>query len=480
MPTYLEWTEELFRVDNLRLDKENPRLPIYVRGKRSDKIRDYLVRFEDVDEIAKLIAKDGFNKFMPIYAIKLGKSTVVIEGNRRTCAMQLLRNPDMAPAEKQSFYKRLSMDINVDEFKKVRIAVAPSRRDARRTLYSEHARDAKKRWSRQQKNRFIADELISGKTIGEISKDLKVNPTEIKEAATEILLQVLFEEIDMPADNLKKALSEKFPLSTLTRVLNSKTFKKILNMRIENSALVVDVSEAMFKDVIRKIIIDLSTPIKQGGHNSRTLNTEKQIDDYSELILGSFSDADKNDKFEYSPKKSAIKKIDANAYSEESNREKRKIIYLVPSHINTPTGLTKLDHIIAQGKKMQTQIFPIAGAFLLRAILELSVARIYELYGCKDEAFNNEGRILNLTPLLKKMVKKQTWFKMDQERLDLERFCSSDSPQYLHVETLNRYVHGHFDTPDVTTLSSFWTSIEPLVRMCCELTEQEEGRYSVE
>lgn len=67
---YSEWSKRLVTVDILRLDKENPRLPVDIRNQRQDKIREFLVLNEQVDKIAKSIVSEGFIPFEPIYVIK--------------------------------------------------------------------------------------------------------------------------------------------------------------------------------------------------------------------------------------------------------------------------------------------------------------------------------------------------------------------------------------------------------------------------
>ena len=221
VPNYSEWETRKVTVDILRLDKENPRLPVDVRNLRQDKIREFLVLNEHVDKIAKLIVSEGFIPFEPIYVVKEGEFFTVLEGNRRTCALQMLRDPSKAPAAKQRLFKKLSKDINTIDLEKVSVIIAPSRAILRKILYLKHADEAQKKWSRQQKHRFIADAIFDGKTINDIASELKETLSSVSEAVLEILIQEAFLELDLPPDIEEKSIQPTFPLSTVTRIIGS-------------------------------------------------------------------------------------------------------------------------------------------------------------------------------------------------------------------------------------------------------------------
>ena len=95
-------TQEIVNVpvENLRLDRENPRLPSTDIGPDAEVLR-YLWREMAVDEVALSIAANGFFPEEPLLVVpeKRGKKDpaadkfVVVEGNRRLAAVLLLRDP---------------------------------------------------------------------------------------------------------------------------------------------------------------------------------------------------------------------------------------------------------------------------------------------------------------------------------------------------------------------------------------------------
>lgn len=463
VPNYSEWETRKVTVDILRLDKENPRLPVDVRNLRQDKIREFLVLNEQVDKIAKLIVSEGFIPFEPIYVVKEGEFFTVLEGNRRTCALQVLRDPSKAPAAKQRLFKKLAKDINATDIEKVSVIIAPSRAILRKILYLKHADEAQKKWSRQQKHRFIADAIFDGKTINDIADELKETLSSVSEAILEILIQETFLELDLPPDIEEKSIQPKFPLSTVTRVIGSSEFRKYTGIRVEGSSLVADMDTENFKLILRKIVTDLV----EKKVTSRTLETATDINGYIEELKKlkvANGDYDVNDPFAFTPTARQPKKRDDKVRS----RPPRKQEKLIANTKTYSTGISKLDSLIQQGQVIPAGSYMLASALLLRTILELTVVRIFEAKNERHIAINDKGRTNRLSAIMKELVKRKSWFADEAYRADLERFCDENSSQYKHIETLNRYTHGQYSMPDKETLNAIWLMIEPLVMMCCD------------
>lgn len=460
---YSEWSKRMVKVDILRLDKENPRLPVDIRNQRQDNIREFLVVNEQVDKIAKSIISEGFITFEPIYVIKGKNYFTVLEGNRRTCALQLLRNPSKAPAMKYRLFKKLSKEINSVEIEKVPVIIAPSRQVLRKILYLKHADEAQKKWSRQQKNRFIADAILYGKKIDDIAQELNEPISEISDAVKEILLQEIFLELNLPPDIEEKSIQPSFPLSTVTRIISSQEFREYTGIRIQESSLVADMGNESFRIILRKIVTDLVNK----SITSRTLDKSSDIKSYiSELksFLKASNSSDSEEPFNFTPVAAAPRR----AEERSSPRERRKQEKLIPNTKSYLTGISKLDLLIQQGQSIPSGSYLFASALLLRTILELSVVRIFELNEEQNKVLNDNGRTKNLSAIMKELLKHDSWFDDKSYLDDLRRFCDASSSQYEHIETLNRYIHGKYSMPDKETLNSIWLILEPLIMKCCE------------
>lgn len=96
----------LLNVLDIYLDTENPRHdPIY---EQSD-IIEHLLADERVKNLAKHISIHGINPLDSIGVVKDEEDNyLVVEGNRRLCALLLLNDPEKAPSGEISYFKRLA------------------------------------------------------------------------------------------------------------------------------------------------------------------------------------------------------------------------------------------------------------------------------------------------------------------------------------------------------------------------------------
>ena len=98
-------SKERVSIDNLKYDKNNPRLPQKLIGneKETDVI-DYMLRSGNILELMKSIAETGYSDAEPLLVVldAVDNKYIVVEGNRRLTAIKLLRNPELARVRKES------------------------------------------------------------------------------------------------------------------------------------------------------------------------------------------------------------------------------------------------------------------------------------------------------------------------------------------------------------------------------------------
>ncbi len=90
-------------VDKLDFDRENPRLPTTLKGKKEADIIKWMLRETGIIELMGSIGQKGYFPGEPLLVVPSTKGHFnVIEGNRRLCAVKLLSAPSDAPIRKQS------------------------------------------------------------------------------------------------------------------------------------------------------------------------------------------------------------------------------------------------------------------------------------------------------------------------------------------------------------------------------------------
>ncbi|MEO3740744.1 ParB N-terminal domain-containing protein [Kosakonia sp. WA-90] len=458
---YSSWPRMSLSVTNLKLDKNNPRIPSYVITRTTRDILRFLFENEKVDRLAGKIVDKGFISHDPIYVIKEGDAYVVVEGNRRVSALKCLLEPDLAPTV--SIRRKMNIlrnKIGEDVIEKIEVYVAPSRKAVENVLFELHA-EGKLQWNRQQKNKFIASIGIDGgESIADIAERFNVKPAEILDSVQEYILEKYFTEIDLPTDIEDKALKSKFNISTISRLVNAKKFRTLTGYFINENKLVTTCSQQFFNHLLRQFVIDI---VRQ-KINSRNLNTTDQIDKYLDGVIQGIPDNDAGTPVCYYPGQG-----DRDIYEpvdEPKGKEKKRRDTLILKDKNYHTGSEKLDLLIQEAQGMLVDTYKNAAALLLRNILEMSVIRIFEIHGKRDQCMNGNGRVKNLSDNLGALLKRDVWFDDKAYLEDLIRFTSKDSASWNSLDSLNRYAHGEYTLPDRDMLVQVRMIIKPLLNIC--------------
>ncbi|AWQ20155.1 hypothetical protein C1N63_15705 [Pantoea ananatis] len=460
---YSSWPRLSLSVPNLRLDKENPRIPSYITIRTTKDILNYLFENEKIERLAHKIVEKGFISHDPIYVIKESEGYVVVEGNRRISALKCLIDPSLVPsAAKRRKIELYKNSLGSDLIEKVEVLVAPSRRAVENVLFELHA-EGKLQWSRQQKNKFIASIGIdSGESIQDIAERFNVKVAEIQDSVQEYLLERYFTELDLPNDIEDKALMSKFNISTISRLVNSKIFKEKTGFRIEENRLKTNSSKSYFNALLRQFVIDIVTK----KIDSRKLNTSSQIDIYIKKEMDKISEEGQGESVDFIPNTSSLK--ETSDEKEVTKTPKKQKETLIPKGIDYSTGCDKLDILIQEAQGMLIDTYKNAAALLLRSILEMAVIRIFEIHGKKEQCLNLNGRVKNLSDNINALVKRDIWFTDKAYLADLTRFISKNSTNWNSLDSLNRYAHGEYTLPDRDMLKSVWMIAKPLLIICIE------------
>lgn len=170
----------------LRLDHDNPRF-VVIPTRTQETIRRYLVTYEDVCQLAKTInASKGLLLGERIVAVENGDRYVVMEGNRRTCALQMLINPDLIPEGTEHIVPAASSET-LANIKEIEVDVAPDRDYALNLMARRHI-EGVKQWKPLAKKRFFANLFDKGSSIAEIVRRTGVSRSTVKKDIIEYKL----------------------------------------------------------------------------------------------------------------------------------------------------------------------------------------------------------------------------------------------------------------------------------------------------
>lgn len=163
---------------DLLLDDENPRFVVLNNREQND-IRKYLVTYEDVCQLANDI--NDYGGILPgerIVVLKRRDRYVVVEGNRRTCSLQLLLSPDLIP---EGFQHKIPSAT--DDFKRnctrIEVDTVPNREAALKLMTKRHI-DGVKQWKPLAKKQFFASNYQAGQSVFILSRVTGIKESDIK------------------------------------------------------------------------------------------------------------------------------------------------------------------------------------------------------------------------------------------------------------------------------------------------------------
>ncbi len=166
---------------DLVLDAQNPRFVI-LSNRAQEEIRKYLVTYEDVCQLSSAINEYG--SLLPgerIVVLRENDQYVVIEGNRRTCSLQLLLNRGLIPDGFAHRIPHTSQSI-IDNCSSIEVDVLPDR-DAALELMTKRHIEGVKEWKPLAKKQFFAANYKNGEgqSIQDLSRITGVKESDIKQ-----------------------------------------------------------------------------------------------------------------------------------------------------------------------------------------------------------------------------------------------------------------------------------------------------------
>src|SRR5262249_22857494 len=181
------WRKARISPLDIALDRDNPRINVEPNDKESDIIRK-LIKYEDVQELAREIAKTGLLPGERIITVQEGGHWVVLEGNRRVCACKLLLSSSLVPAEYRKTFPTISTASEIGRIEEVDADVAPDRRAAEPILTRRHTESGVRKWKPVARMRRVRRLIDEGFTVDQIAVETNSSITGIRKTIREYRL----------------------------------------------------------------------------------------------------------------------------------------------------------------------------------------------------------------------------------------------------------------------------------------------------
>lgn len=477
MADYSSWSELHLRVSQLRLDPQNPRLhPREVEPDQRTIIGD-LLRHDDVLQLASRIASHGYFPTDSVVAIRAGKSRsyVVLEGNRRVAALQLLQNPALAPEEFKKRVNAISQRSAGRLPNKIRAIIAPDRTAARPLILDRHTAPGVKKWTPVAQARCIEKMVDDGFSVEEMAGEMGMSLSKFRRQLRTARLVRIITNLTLP-QGVAELLDEPrgFTISTIQRICESPVGRKWLGYELdEDGSFKITTTPSTFRKALTRIVTDIATDSKL---NTRTLNTDQEIADYLAGLKG-----EKPTKSQSSPtsaEKLAGSKTPPRTQARVKPRRRTTTAgTILPAGLECTLDVERIHLIIGEMKKLPPAKYPNASALLLRALLDMGVGDYLESKGLMDELIKKlkSTHPRDWMPSLDQMLK----FLLDHPSptaLPLERsaikalvpFVTERKKSQVSLDGLNGFAHNRFQQPSPEQLLSISVLVKPLLALILE------------
>ena len=266
------------RVGRLHLDPRNTRIPPAHRSEDERALIHELVEHEDVAKLAASISEKGLfpNERLVVIPAK-GRSFTVLEGNRRLAAIKLLLNPELAQKPSQvAPFRKLARTADLLGLGELDTVVFETRRDAAAMIAALHVGATKKRWDSLPQARFYKELYDEGLTASEVAEELGTTLADVYSRLRIERLYRLALTLDYSEEVKEKLEDRGFSLTTLERLVESRTGRQFLGVEPDGEDFRGRVHPERLRAVLQKVASDVATVKGM----TRRINTEEDVAKY--------------------------------------------------------------------------------------------------------------------------------------------------------------------------------------------------------
>jgi len=447
-------------IGNILLDLSNYRHGIAGSQKEA---RDAIIAEQGrkLSVLAKDIAENGLNPFdlpLVINAEDGNKNYVVIEGNRRITAVNLMMKPELAEGTPiHTAFKRLNKNYPDSIPKVIDCVVASNKQSGLLWINRKHSNGLEgagtEPWSSIAKARADAEQ-------GKPRPDL--------DAVNFVLTN---KQLDPAVREILEG--SKFNLSTLERILTTNEAQAAIGFSVQDGKLISDQDQQWLKKVVTEIV----TVIATGSHNGEKF-TERNIDSqdkrtsFSASIINNHPGKKKaNSPWQVSGKPKAIKspaKPKPTGPKPTTTTDDR--VTLVPKgfKLSLPSG--KINDVFSMElKKLHVINHRHAVSVLFRVFFEFTLDDYITKHGISLPTDNRGRPTDSLKARLTNVVNHTEKSKLlTKDELKPIRNAISNKNALVASDTLNAYVHSKLLNPDPMELKITWNNVELFIQRLWE------------
>jgi hypothetical protein len=437
-------------VNQLLVDTQNPRLP-EMKLDQDDAIR-LMIRTQGskVFALAQHLANNGTNPAsLPIVipAAENEKKFYVLDGNRRLTALRLLERPELIDGiidrSVSQKIKELASKYKNRPITELECVVFNDREQADPWIQLIHRGESQGaglvEWNGQ-----VAARYDERKGIGERGAP----------AALQIL-DLIKDHKTLSQKTREKIENGKFPITNLTRLINTPYVRRKIGLHIKNDAI------ESFED---KTVKSLAQMVEDLGTEYRTVTDIKRLGQRIEYIDNLFDPHPvENSKAESSSTKGMpVTSPTSSDAKKKAAKDEKPRNTIIPKDFLADVTQARINKIFVELKKLNVDDFPNAGSVMLRVFLELSLDHyLEETTKWPEQKIENSTLAQKLTSVANELENRQTM--TSKQLAPIRKAAGGQTLLAASIKTLHSYVHNKYFSPIPSELKTAWDDIAPFI-----------------
>jgi hypothetical protein len=394
---------------NLTLDAQNARLEIEPSSPQSW-IRYELCEYEGVIELARSI--NEFGGLYPsdnIIACIENDNIVVLEGNRRVCALQLLLDSDLVPSRFRSRFPNPVEGVT-ENIETIPVQIAPSRADADVLIARLHAVPAKREWQPLAKMRYAERLYEENFTIDDIATNLSETRSQIRRLVRRYRIYQHALTLDWSNSELDRLRDERLKVTGYVRIFEKADARALIGDIFDNEGRVISpISKDTLNRHLKIMVQDFLLPQADGSNppeNTRTDLRQYLLKKHQELIEASQAAGATSSSSRSSSRKKDESYSSNNNQREQSQRSSSTQQRPGPAPSRFFENLhwvvnddDKLSGLCKEIRRIRYHETPMAAAMLVRALLEQALRyhlKKKKLYNAFQSTHGKNDNLQNL------------------------------------------------------------------------------------
>lgn len=477
-----KWTEISVNPSRVLLDVQNPRIEVAGDATQDD-LRQKLLAHEDVVKLAtKIVTFGGLLPGERIIVCKENDKYVVVEGNRRVCACQLLLKPALVPEKYKKRFPVASQELK-DAIAKIGADVAPNRDAAEPTITKRHTEPGIEKWRTTAKMRRASRLLDQGYDLEQIAEKLGARQSVLRTSIREYRLLRYVLDFDYHAwnqDELARLTDQTLQTNPFTRFFGLAGVRDKLGLSFdEHDHITTSLESGVFNQYMHHIARCFFIPVaphKKPWANTRA-TAEEVLSKFTPVAnspLGASVQGRKEESQSREPGSRPTPEATGAKQSGADANPPTPPKQAAPKSAKASVFFEKLvcsvddDRLLALTKEIKSidhTDYPIAAAMLLRALFESALTFQVKKAG-KSAALNKgkNGKDMGLNDLLNYCANRQNEIFSHGRIYDLlAAFKGPALKDYLDL-----IVHGRWIEASSSALETVASSLRPLIKTIVE------------